>query len=94
ETDYTIDQTFALIRECGFDQINIKILDYMIGSTLYDSLPDELKKNDHVFACEENGLTSFTLEELTNRRNAFIKSYYTEHRTMLTEKISRFGTPY
>ena len=94
ETDYTIDQTFALIRECGFDQINIKILDYMIGSTLYDSLPNELKKNDHVFACAENGLTSFTLAELTNRRNAFIKSYYNEHRTMLAEKISRFGTPY
>ena len=48
ETNDSIERTFALIRECGFDQVNIKTLDYMIGSTLYDSLPDTLKTNDHI----------------------------------------------
>lgn len=94
ETNDSIERTFALIRECGFDQVNIKTLDYMIGSTLYDSLPDALKTNDHIFASAENGLTSFTVKELIDRRDAFIKDYYKEHRQRLAEKIRRFGPPY
>ena len=83
-----------MIRECEFDQINIKTLDYMIGSTLYSSLPESLKKHDHVFASAENGLTVFSVEELTSRRDAFVKDYYAKHRERLAEKIRRFGTPY
>ena len=94
ETDDSIEKTFTLIRECGFDQVNIKTLDYMIGSTLYDSLPDNLKTSDHIFASAENGLTPFTIKELTDRRDAFIKSYYAEHKSLLEEKIRRFGAPY
>lgn len=94
ESNDSIEQTFALIRECGFDQVNIKTLDYMIGSKLYDSLPDALKTSDHIFASAENGLTSFTIKELTDRRDAFIKEYYAEHRQRLAEKIRRFGAPY
>ena len=94
ETDDSIEQTFALIRECEFDQVNIKTLDYMSGSTLYNSLPKALKKNDHVFASAENGLTSFTVTELTIRKDTFVKDYYAEHRQRLAEKIRRFGTPY
>lgn len=94
ESNDSIERTFALIRECGFDQVNIKTLDYMIGSKLYDSLPDALKTSDHIFASAENGLTSFTIKELTECRDAFIKEYYAEHRQRLAEKIRRFGTPY
>lgn len=94
ETNDSIEQTFALIRKCEFDQINIKTLDYMIGSTLYSSLPESLKKYDHVFASAENGLTAFSVEELTSRRDAFVKDYYAKHRERLAEKIRRFGTPY
>lgn len=94
ETDETILKTFSLIKECEFDQINIKILDYMIGSELYNFLPEHLKKYDHVFASAVNGLTSFTLEDLINRRDDFIRGYYSEHRHKLEKKIKHFGTPY
>jgi len=94
ETEETLEKTFALIRSCGFDQVNIKTLDYMIGSDLYDSLCDSLKSSDHVFACAENGLTGFTLAELIRKRDDFQKSYYAGHWAELVEKIRQFGRPY
>lgn len=36
----------------------------MIGSTLYEALDDKLKTDDHVFACLENGLNVFPLDEI------------------------------
>ena len=94
ETDNTIEQTFDMIRDCGFDQLNIKTLNYMIGSTLYASLPDSLKNRDHVFASSENGLTSFTVKELMKRRDIFLKGYYAEHARSLLKKMQKFGPPY
>ena len=94
ETDETIEQTFSLIRSCEFDQINIKILDYMIGSELYDSLPDDRKMSDSVFSCKENGLTQFYLSELTNMKDDFLHRYYTDHREKMERKIKKFGKPY
>lgn len=94
ETDETIDQTFSLIRSCEFDQINIKILDYMIGSELYESLPQLYKIESHVFSCAESGLTSFPLKEMICRRDAFIKQYYMEHKEIIAKKIFQYGYPY
>lgn len=94
ETDETIDQTFSLIRSCEFDQINIKILDYMIGSELYESLPQLYKIESHVFSCAESGLTSFPLKEMIRRRDAFIKQYYMEHKEIIAKKIFQYGYPY
>jgi uroporphyrinogen-III synthase len=94
ETEETIEKTFALIRSCGFDQVNIKTLDYMIGSDLYNSLCDSLKSSDHVFACSENGLTRFSIAELIRKRDEFHQSYYAKHRAELAEKIRQFGSPY
>ncbi|MDP2105502.1 MAG: hypothetical protein Q8J76_05855, partial [Desulfobulbaceae bacterium] len=94
ETEETMEKTFALIHSCGFDQVNIKTLDYMIGSDLYNSLCDSLKSGDHVFACAENGLTGFTLAELIRKRDEFQKGYYAKHRAELAEKIQQFGSPY
>lgn len=94
ETEETMEKTFELIHSCRFDQVNIKTLDYMIGSDLYSSLCDSLKSDDHVFACAENGLTSFTLAELIRKRDEFQKSYYAKHRAELAEKIRQFGSPY
>lgn len=94
ETDDSIEKTFSLIRECGFDQVNIKTLDYMIGSELHDSLHEPLKYKDHIFASAENGLTTFTIEELTRKRDCFLHRYYNDHKRKVTEKIQQYGPPY
>lgn len=94
ETENTIIETFDLIRECEFDQVNIKNLDYMIGSALYDSLNDELKTEDHVFACFENGLNSFKLDDIRNKKRDFLSEYYKSHRSIIENKIKLYGTPF
>lgn len=94
ETDNSIEATFSLIELCGFDQVNIKTLDYMIGSELYDGLSTSFRSNDHVFACSENGLTHFSLEALISRRDQFLQGYYAKHRKKLSEKIQQYGPPY
>lgn len=94
ETEETIDETFDLIRKCEFDQINIKNLDYMIGSSLYESLDDELKTEDHVFACFENGLNAFRLDDIKKRKETFLSEYYSSHRSTIEKKICLYGTPF
>ena len=94
ETQETIEKTFDLIRLCEFDQVNFKILDYMIGAELYDNLPERLKTSDHVFACAENGLCSFPLDVIAQKKNDFVLSYYAEHKNKLTQKIALHGYPY
>ncbi len=94
ETVDTIQQTFQFIRKCGFDQVNIKTLDYMLGSELYDTMPETLKTTNHVFACRETGLNQFTLQELIGYKNEFLANYYDEHKITLSRKISEYGTPY
>lgn len=87
ESESTITETFDLIKECEFDQINIKNLDYMIGSTLYEALDDKLKTDDHVFACLENGLNVFPLDEIKRIKDTFQSEYYNLHRSVIEKKI-------
>lgn len=94
ETEDTINETFELIKKCEFDQLNIKNLDYMIGSALYETLGDELKTEDHVFACFENGLNKFSLADIKNRKEEFISEYYRSHRSVIEKKIKVYGTPF
>lgn len=94
ESEKSIEDTFNLIEQCEFDQINIKNLDYMIGSSLYDTLNESLKVNDHVFACAENGLNKFPLEEIIKIKSDFQKKYYETHRKCIYDKITTFGTPF
>ena len=94
ETDSSIRSTFSLIERCGFDQVNIKTLDYMIGSELYDRLPDTFLDRDHVFASSENGLTNYTIEEMVRRKKDFLKQYYTRHKPVIAKKIEQYGIPY
>ena len=94
ETEETIGETFDLIKKCEFDQVNIKNLDYMVGSSLYESLTDELKIKDHVFACFENGLNNFRLDDIKLRKDAFLSEYYALHRAILEKKIRLYGTPF
>ena len=95
ETKETIQQTFSLIQECQFDQINIKTLDYMLGSELYENLDDNIKSGkDHIFACAENGLTTLPLKYLVEQKKLFKAAYYSLHKETLKQKIEKFGTPY
>lgn len=94
ETEGTINETFELIKKCEFDQLNIKTLDYMIGSALYESLNDELKTEDHVFACFENGLNNFKLSDIKKKKETFVLEYYQLHRSVIERKIMIHGTPF
>lgn len=94
ESENTIKETFDFIKKCEFDQVNIKNLDYMIGSILYESLDSGLKKEDHVFACLENGLNNFKLEEIKNKKDIFLLEYYKLHRPIIEKKIKLYGTPF
>ncbi len=94
ETEETINSTFDFIRQCEFDQVNIKTLDYMIGSELYESLKEEYKTEDHIFSCAEYGLTNFTLKELKEKKINFLRKYYQEHQGVLVKKIMQYGQPY
>jgi tRNA A37 methylthiotransferase MiaB len=91
----TINETFSFIRECSFDQVNIKTLDYMIGSELYSTLDANIAKgNTHLFACKEHGLNNFTLEELGNIKRMFLTQYYRDNRIRLIDKTNKFGMPF
>jgi uncharacterized radical SAM superfamily protein len=95
ETIETINETFSFIKECSFDQINIKTLDYMIGSELYSSTdPNITRKSTHIFACKELGLNNFTIEELKNIKQSFIHEYYETRKQKIAKKINKYGTPF
>lgn len=94
ESEDTINETFELIRRCEFDQINIKNLDYMIGSALYESLDDKLKTEDHIFACFEKGLNNFRLDDIKRIKDTFVSEYYQLHRSVIEKKIRIYGTPF
>jgi radical SAM superfamily enzyme len=95
ETAETINETFSFIEECSFDKINIKNLDYMMGSELYSSTNTNITgENTHVFACKELGLTNFTIEELKNIKRSFVQAYYKKRKQEIAKKINKYGTPF
>ncbi|MCK4764689.1 MAG: B12-binding domain-containing radical SAM protein [Candidatus Aminicenantes bacterium] len=95
ESEATIEKTFAYIRETPFDQLNLKILDYMAGSELYNSLPPHLSENSrHVFACRENGLNRFPLRYLGEKLAHFRREFALSRQERLKAKIGSFGPPY
>lgn len=92
ETLETISQTFDYIEAIKPDQVNIKILDYMIGSVLYEEL--KVKDKSHYFSCAENGLNNFPLDELIKLKNNFLSEYNQKKADRLKLKIQKFGLPY
>ncbi|NIM12544.1 MAG: radical SAM protein [Candidatus Aminicenantes bacterium] len=95
ETDATITGTFHYILETPFDQVNIKILDYMVGSELYERLPPEKKgTNRHIFACKENDLNDFPLEVLRGKIDSFLEQFRKSRKNRLKEKMKQCGPPY
>jgi radical SAM superfamily enzyme YgiQ (UPF0313 family) len=95
ETEETIRKTFEYALDTPFDQVNIKILDYMIGSDLFDTLPDKITRNKrHIFACKEVGLNRFTFLELRNYIKNFKEIFDQSRRNILKHKIMKYGPPY
>ncbi|MBR1420666.1 MAG: radical SAM protein [Selenomonadaceae bacterium] len=89
-----INRTFDFIQRSGLDQVNIKTLDFMIGSKLYEMLPRDKFPKDHYFGCLENGLGQISLKELESLKSDFLKRYNLSQRERLAKKIVKFGTPY
>lgn len=95
ETEETINMTFDYIMNVPFDQVNIKVLDYMLGSELYKTIPDYLKNDErHIFACKENGLNNFSLVYLKYRINNFQEQFSMQRRSHFIKKANQFGFPY
>lgn len=92
ETKDTINDTFKYIMNSKLDQVNIKVLDYMLGSKLYDSL--NRKNEHHYFGCKENGLCDFPLEELIYMKKCFLNEFCRYKEKHLKEKILTYGSPY
>ena len=92
ETEETIMNTFRYIESSRLDQVNIKILDYMIGSKLYDTLGR--KDEHHYFGCYENGLCDFTLQALKEKKAMFLEQFYKNRKNELSKKIKKYGIPY
>lgn len=95
ETKETINEAFTYIMMVPFDQVNIKILDYMLGADLYKDIPDKLKSSArHIFACKENGLNGFTLDYLKMRIANHQEQFSLQRRAHFIEKANRCGLPY
>ena len=95
ETEKTIYKTFEYALNTPFDQVNIKILDYMIGSKLFNTLPKKFKKNRrHIFASKETGLNDFYLSDLKDEISKFKKEFNESRCNILKLKISKHGVPY
>ncbi len=94
ETEQMIENTFDYIDSLELDQVNIKVLDYMIGSELYSNLPQEMKSKHHYFCCRENGLSSIKLCDLTKMKKRYIQKFINNNSDKLKMKIEKFGTPY
>ena len=94
ETKQMIENTFNYIDSLKLDQVNIKVLDYMIGSDLYSNLPAGMKHKHHYFCCKENGLGLIEIDELIKMKKEFISNYISNNSNRLKEKIEKFGTPY
>lgn len=89
-----IKNTFSFINESGFDQVNIKTLDYMIGSKLYESLPRDRYPKTHYFCCKENKLGQMCLNDLQKIKNSFLEDYRKKFKQRLENKILKYGFPY
>ena len=94
ESEEMISNTFEYINQTDLDQVNIKILDYMIGSDLYSDLPPEMKKRHHYFSCKENGLGKIPLERLKQIKSEFVDNFRIKRAERLKNKIKKYGTPY
>jgi radical SAM superfamily enzyme YgiQ (UPF0313 family) len=95
ETEETIHRTFRYALDTPFDQVNIKKLDYMAGSELYQTLPLDMRAGKrHIFACKENGLNNFPLQDLKSRIDQFQETFKRLRGGRFRQKAGEWGLPY
>ena len=95
ETKQTIENTFKYALQTPFDQVNLKILDYMAGSELFENLPAEQRGDRrHIFACKENGLNNFSINEIKEQITLFKQYFSINRREKLKNKVKKCGQPY
>ena len=89
ETESSISRTFEYISNVPFDDVNLKILTYMVGADLYATLQQDIKRDNkrYVLACQENGLNQFSLEELILKLTQFRDDY---HRSIYKNQQPRY----
>ena len=72
ETEDTIRSTFDYVLSVPFDEVNVKILNYMPGAPLYSELSAAMQEGGRdIFACAENGLCRIPRNELKARCDNF-----------------------
>lgn len=99
ETNKHFSQTLALAQELPLDSINIKILGYMAGSSLW---LEQVKKGNittderNVFADKNRGLCNYSLEELKKVVSDSYKQFCQNpsRQIRLKKKILELGVPY
>lgn len=94
DTDETISQSLDFAIGSALDSINVKTLDYMIGSDLYKTLPQKYRGLIHVRASRETGLCRFTAEELRQMAKSFQTNFSLSRKDRFLTKFRKFGPPY
>jgi len=95
DDEETIKESLEYAINSRFDDVNVKLLDYMIGSALYERLPDKIKNGQiHLFSCSENGLSHYSKTELMAIKNRFVTEFKNSRKFKLIAKINKYGPPY
>ncbi len=98
ETKQTIAETIDFINNTPLHNINVKVLDYMVGSHLFKLLPSNLKRmvlpERHIFACKRLGLTNFYYEELKTISIDIREKFFQKNKERLENRITKHGYPY
>jgi radical SAM superfamily enzyme YgiQ (UPF0313 family) len=94
ETLETIRESLDFAIKSPLDEINIKILDYMMGSALYESLPQDQKGEIHFFASKERGICNFTLKELRAISSNYSRIFKISRSNNFSTKYNTYGPPY
>ena len=86
------DLDFAI--KSPLDVINVKRLDYMNGSALFETLPESCRNEIHVFASQENGLCALPDSEIKRLSKKFAQEFNRTRARKILSKIEKFGPPY
>lgn len=90
----TVEENLQFAVNSKLDVVNIKTLDYMMGSELYDGLPKEIQTEIHFFACREKGVAQLSAAEIKQLCDKFMRSFQLSRKGVIEKKIALYGPPY
>jgi len=94
DSNETVEENLQYAIESKLDVVNIKTLDYMMGSELYDALPAEKQTRIHFFASREEGVAKLTSIEIKQLCIKFQQEFHRSRSSILDKKIAQYGPPY